>query len=309
MAMIVGYGSWRLTATPAVVADAPRPFAAMVVQGNHESRASWSRVQAERALTLYARVTGRALAAQPADLIVWPEYAVALYPEAEGFMRQALQAVAARTRGGLVFGAPRREGSEEREAFYNAAYHLDGDGALAFADKRQLVPFAEYRPEAFGHAVAAVGDERFTLGGASRALATQVGRLGTLICYEVTFPRLARDVVRAGAEVLVNLSNDTWLDRAGLGAGAQHLGIATFRAIETRRWLVRATTTGVSAIIDPFGRIVTRIETGTRGVTSAMVAPRRDLTPYVRWGDVFAYACLLLGVVTLLACRLRPEPA
>ena len=119
------------------------------------------------------------------------------------------------------------------------------------------------------------------------------------------FPDLIGRSVAAGAALLVNLSNDGWLD-AGRGvAGKQHFAMAVFRAVETRRYLVRAATTGVSGVIDPFGRVVDTVAPRTAGVLTASVAGRRKLTPYVRLGDTFAFLCVGVAVGALAAPRWR----
>src|SRR5262249_38772840 len=137
------------------------------------------------------------------------------------------------------------------------------------------------------------GDERrespetFSAGHASGVLRSFVP-IGVSICHEIVHPDLIGASVRDGAELLVNLANDGWLDGGFRFAGGQHLAMAIFRAVETRRFFVRAATTGPSAVIDPFGRIVATQEAGTAGVIVAPAGGRRGLTPYVRGGDVFA---------------------
>jgi apolipoprotein N-acyltransferase len=105
--------------------------------------------------------------------------------------------------------------------------------------------------------------------------------------------------VRAGAALLVNVSNDGWLDGGYGVAGRQHFAMAVLRAVESGRYLVRAATTGESGIIDPYGRVLTAVAPGTAGLATAAVAGRSDLTPYVRFGDAFAAACALVALVAL----------
>jgi len=138
--------------------------------------------------------------------------------------------------------------------------------------------------------------------------------LGVSICHEITHPDLIAQSVWNGAELLVNIANDGWLD-AGQGfAGRQHLAMAVFRAVETRRYLVRAATTGTSAVVDPYGRLIGSLPPGTAGVLTTPVVGRRTLTPYVRLGDLFALACAgiaaaaLVGQPRQLAQRRRSPP-
>ena len=136
-------------------------------------------------------------------------------------------------------------------------------------------------------------------------LATRAGRAAVLICFEAIFPELVRERMRHGAEVLLNLSNDVWLK----GAGAeQHLQMVILRAVEQRVWVVRATTTGVSAVIDPLGRIRVRSARDEPRVLAADVAPMRVSTVYREVGDAFAWGCLAVAALLLVAPRRRTVP-
>jgi len=290
-AITIGRESRRPAGSTAVLA---------LAQGSLPTEWRWERTGAERSLLAYVALSRQAIAASRPDLLVWPEYAVTLYPDRDAVLLPALMPLAHGTAAGLVFGAPRIEGSPPHARYFNSAYHLAPDGTLASYDKLHLVPFAEYRPSALGEAVAAAeADSEFTAGTASTVLPSAAGRLGVLICYEVIFPELTRALVRGGAEVVLNIANDGWLDRAGLGASAQHLSMAVFRAVETRRYVARAASSGISGFIDPLGRPFALLAGGTRGVTTGEIEPRRELTPYTRWGDCFAAACIVLGIGAL----------
>jgi len=165
----------------------------------------------------------------------------------------------------------------------------------------RLVPFAEYAPLDL-HAMSAI-DATFAPGAGTAPIALPRGPLGVLICYEILHADLARDLVRHGARLLVNISNDAW---AAPTAALQTFSMAVFRAVETRRWVVRAATTGISGAIAPTGAVGPVLGTGTADLLAVDVAPREDLTPYVRMGDAFAWACVLAAVAALAAsCRQR----
>jgi apolipoprotein N-acyltransferase len=298
VAAVLGYGSWR-SALERTRAGAPAALVT-VVQGNQPPSWTWDRSRAERTLLLYADLSRRAVAATHPDLLVWPEYAVTLYPGADPMVLPALSTLAASVPGGLVFGAPRTAGSGRAARYFNSAFHLTADQGFAAYDKIHLVPFAEYQPLGIGEAVAATDERAFGAGTRSAVFKSAAGRLGVMICYEVVFPELARGLVHAGAEILLNLANDGWMDTAGLGASRQHLSMATFRAVETRRYLVRATTSGVSGFIDPLGRPFGLLGEGERAVTSGVVERRREITPYARYGDLFAVCCGVVGLAALL---------
>jgi len=127
-------------------------------------------------------------------------------------------------------------------------------------------------------------------------------RLGTVICYEALFPRLVRHLVRQGAELLVNISNDSWLDGGDGAAPRQHFSMVIFRAIETRRYLVRASASGVSGFVGPYGDPYALVPSHTAGTAVAAVVPLHGLTPYVRWGDSW----IAVAGVVLAASTLRP---
>ena len=114
--------------------------------------------------------------------------------------------------------------------------------------------------------------------------------------------------MHAGADVLVNIANDGWLDGGYGVASRQHFAMAVFRAVESRRYLVRAATTGISGIVDPFGRVLATVPPGTVGAATGIVAARSELTPYVRLGDAFALLCVL-HIAALLAAALSSARA
>ena len=158
-------------------------------------------------------------------------------------------------------------------------------------DKERLLPFAEYFPLRFIDLLRRRFDRvrAFTPGAAATLLPTRLGPTAVVICFEAVFPELVRARMRAGAVALVNLSNDAWL---GSGSGpAQHLAMVVPRAVENRTWVVRATTTGISAVIDPFGRVLEQTSPSTAAVLEAAIVPLRVDTFYERWGDWFAWLC------------------
>jgi len=163
------------------------------------------------------------------------------------------------------------------------------------------VPFAEYAP--LGLAALAAPAAVLAPGDGPRPVPHARAPLGVLICYEILYPGLARTLVREGARVLVNIANDAWSDPTGRGAAWQTLSMAVFRAVETRRWVVRAATTGVSGIVAPTGRTERLIGAREVGVARADVGLPSGLTPYVRLGDVFAWACAALGLAAAMLRR------
>src|SRR5260370_15133499 len=192
-------------------------------------------------------------------------------------------------------------GASASQVFNSAAVISPAGDWTARYDKVHLVTFGEYLP--FPRLLAFAGGLTKEVGefrkGASRApLVAGDTRLGVFICYESVFPGEVREFADHGAQVLVNLSNDGWYGDSG--AYAQHLNQTRMRAIENDRWILSATDTGVTASIDPFGRIVTRVPRKQRTALVAPYALSAVATFYTGHGDWFAYLCAIISVGALL---------
>lgn len=169
-----------------------------------------------------------------------------------------------------------------------------------------LVPFGEYTPykavfgfiEKVTHAVGEV-----TPGTEYVLHSFGPWRFGSPICYEVIFPDLVRRFTKAGANFLVTITNDGWYGRSS--APAQHFANAILRAVENRRPLLRAATTGISGFIDPYGRVVSESKIGEQTFLTGRVTPRTGLTPYARFGDWFSRMCLTAAALTLILALLK----
>ncbi|HYD49556.1 MAG TPA: apolipoprotein N-acyltransferase, partial [Terriglobales bacterium] len=193
--------------------------------------------------------------------------------------------------------------------YYNSAFAIQPGGAItARYDKEHLLPFGEYFPLRTIRLLRRNFERvrSFTPGVSDVPLETRLGRTAVVICFEAVFPELVRRRME-GAEVLVNLSNDAWLgDNAG---PRQHALMVAMRAIETRSWVVRATTTGVSAFIDPHGRVVAATEMNVAAVLDRSVVPLQITTLYERTGDLFAYACVAAALLATVTAFRRQLPS
>ena len=231
-----------------------------------------------------------------ADVILWPEDVLRLYLRDAGQWRQRAETLAQRLRAALVIGALDRtaDGSELNAAFFFTP------ALSAVAHKATLVPFGEYLPGAAGWLpLREWRPAAAPRAGAPPPIVDAAGiRIAPSICFEAILPGHFSDSVRGGAEVLVNLSDDSWF--AGPWAAAQHLEMTRLRAVETRRWLVRASHSGISAVVDPRGAIVAALPYGMGGTLVHAVEGGRALTPYARWGDapLVTVAALLLLVAS-----------
>lgn len=229
-----------------------------------------------------------------ASVIVWPESTVPLSYATTDFFREAVEAIS-RTHGAdIILGSVALD-AQNPDRIWNAAFLVSGGRTIGHYDKMHLVPFGEYVPLRkmlfFAHKLThTVGT--FEFGTSDMPL---IGRLryGPAICYEIVFPQIPRTQVLHGAEVLVTITNDAWYD--GTSAPQQHLNQARLRAVETDRYVLRAGTTGISAVIDPTGRIVDELPMNGQGIVRGTFQPRHSTTPYVRFGDWFAWmACAVV---------------
>src|SRR5206468_7269789 len=181
-------------------------------------------------------------------------------------------------------------------SLYNSANIIAPNGVFAGRyDKIHLVPFGEYVPfkPLFFFAGDLLGEAgSFDAGTHRTVLSNGAHRYGTFICYESIFGDEVRQFVKQGADVLVNISNDGWY--GDTSAAWQHLNMARMRAIENHRWVLRATNTGVTAAIDPYGRVTSAAPRHIRTALRAGFGYETDITFYAAHGDLFAYACALV---------------
>ena len=246
------------------------------------------------------------LASPPAELIVWPETAVPVLKEyAEGYLA-VMARIASDRQAALITGVPLRQVNAAGERrFYNAITVL-GEGQGTYL-KQKLVPFGEYVPlQDLLRGLIAFFDlpmSDFARGPAQQPLLQAKGlRLASYICYEAVYPEFAAELAR-DSDLLLTISNDTWFGRS-IGP-VQHLQMAQMRALEAGRWMIRATNNGISVLIDPQGRIQSRIPQFEAAILYGEVQAMQGHTPYLRFGSLpLAILAALILLATLLANRL-----
>ncbi len=287
-------------------------FTASVVQGNVGSEIEWERMSWEATREIFDghMDLSRRAYGEGARLIVWPEFSVPLcFSCPEGIYRRFSDELLAFTRENpstLLIGTNERATRGGREEYYNAALSLRPDGSVVQYNKTHLVPFGEYTPfrKAFffiDRITNSIGD---LTPGRELVLHPFDGfSFGSPICYEIIFPALVRRFVRGGAGFLVTITNDNWYGLAS--APYQHFNMAVFRAVENRRFLLRAATTGISGIIDPYGRVVSRSELMTRTFLTGRITPSRGMTFYARYGDAFAWLSLTMGLAATIMVPIK----
>ena len=297
------YGSLRIGTLDDAMHEALSPRVA-VVQGNIDQARKWDPAFQIGTTKKYLGLTMSAAARQP-DLVVWPETATPFYFEASPKLTRLVTDAVRQAGTHLLVGSPSVQGAPEARAFYNSAYMVAPDGrATGRYDKVHLVPFGEYVPlkpvlSFVGKMVAQVGD--FSPGEKGRTLAWKDGlpTVGVQICFEIVFPGLSRALVKNGAGLLVNLTNDAWFGKSS--AAYQHFSMAVFRAVENRRSLVRCANTGISGFVDPVGRIIAQTGLFEDAVVDRDVPVMSGMTMYTRIGDLLPLTCLI--VLGLLAGR------
>ncbi|HYK65780.1 MAG TPA: apolipoprotein N-acyltransferase [Patescibacteria group bacterium] len=322
MVALVAFGAWRISDVKK--APSTGSFKVAMVQGNIPQSLKWDPNFLPQSYKVYQDQTEDA-AKRGADLIVWPEAAAAFLFQADGRYpamlagdaqyRDSLLALARSLGKPLLFGAPALAVQDDRVAgFYNRAYlvNVKGEGEVdAHYDKIELVPFGEYVParailgffvnrvvKGFGDMIPGETQNLFEVKGA---------KLGILICYESIFPDLTRREVNEGADVLVNITNDAWYGESS--APYQVLAMAALRSVETKVPMVRVANTGISALIEPSGRITDRTALFKRGTSIVDVSWRPVRTLYTMIGDVFAEACFVLTLIGVIVAWRRPRAA
>src|SRR6266550_2507219 len=243
---------------------------------------------------------------QPFDLIVWPESPSPFFLNDASF-REALSALARQSRTWLLVGAigvdTASASPQHRSEVFNSTGLIGPGGELAARyDKTHLVPFGEYIPfKRYLPFMNMLTDQigNFGWGHSREPLDAGGQKLGIVICYESIFPDEARDYVQRGAEVIINVTNDGWYGDSG--AWKQHLEMTQMRAIENGRWLLVGTNTGMTASVDPYGRIVAATERKVRTSLAAPYSLLSSTTFYTRHGDWFAYLCAIISLGAILA--------
>lgn len=297
LALIWG-GGWGLSNLSWTQARG-EPLQVALVQGNIPQALKWEPEQLTPSLVLYAQQSKPHF---DKDLIVWPETAVSAFQfQVDEAFLQPLEAELKRQGGHLVFGVVQMD--EARERYYNAMVALGNPQRDSYF-KRHLVPFTEYLPL---KSLLWPLVDLFTIPMSDFAAGTheqplmQVGphQAGLSICYEDAF---GNEMIQAlpQAEYLINASNDAWFGRSL--APYQHLQIARMRALETGRYLLRTTNTGISAIIGPGGELLRQAPLLTLEVLTGEIQPMSGTTPYARFGNLPLLALLLLLLILAFPC-------
>lgn len=279
------YGVWRIEAEE--VRDGEAIHIA-VVQGGNPPGAGGSEDRLAEYLDL-------SRTASSADLVFWPEFAVDFLPiRLSVEQRRLLDGV--RSQGiDLIFGGPHESVDDDDIVHLNAAFAVHDGHVSDWYEKERPLWFTEH--ETFGLR-SALGLRSYAAGTRVAPLDVRGGPVGVLLCSEVMNAGLARRRVAQGARILANPSNDFWMGADS--AMQQQLAISSLRAVESRRYLARATTTGYSAVIDPTGEVIARSDRDTAGVLEADIYAKANMTIYQRFGDVAEWIAILMTFASTL---------
>lgn len=280
-------------------------LSAVAVQPNIPERDDWTEAQARTTQRAMERMSAESVFApgQPrSDLILWPEVPAPLYYFTDTPFRENVNNLARLTRTPVLIGTVAQD---RAGAPLNSALLISPAGEPSGRyDKMFPVPFGEYIPFPFKGILGTIASEAGDFEAGTRVVIfdASAARVGAFICYESAFPSLVRRFTAAGATVLANLSNDGYF--GGASAREQHLSLVRMRAAENRRWILRATNDGITASVDPAGRIVENLPPYRELAGRLPFSIRSDHTAYVKFGDVFAWGCLGIAAVALTVSQL-----
>jgi apolipoprotein N-acyltransferase len=282
---------------PAIPQGTPATNQAVVVQPNIDPEIEWNLAlqdQAEKRLRLLSN-------ALPGPLVIWPELPAPLYYYDDPELREYAQDIAA-LHGAFLFDTVAYAGEHQP---LNSAVLLGANGVeIGRYDQINLVPFGEFVPPLFSWVNRITKETSdFTPGHDVKVFPAAGHHIGIFICYESAFPELVRRFSNAGADVLVNLSNDGYFGHSE--ARDQHLMLVRMRAVENRRFVIRATNDGITAVADPSGRIIKELPPYREVAALMNYGAVTSTTFYARHGDWFAWTCLAAGVLFAFYRMLR----
>jgi apolipoprotein N-acyltransferase len=286
------------------------PLLVGLIQGNVDQAAKTLAARAASIFQDYLRMTRQAIGAG-AELVMWPESSTPFMFNEDRPAAEQVRTLARQARVPILLGSDEVEWREQNgrrvpDRYYNSAFLVRADGGTAGVYRKiHLVPFGEYVPLKQLLFFAAPLVEAVGAGfvGGTEATLLPVGRhsISVAICYEIVYPDLVRQFVKGGSELLTTITNDAWFGTTS--APYQHFTQASMRAIENGRYLVRSANTGISGIVDPYGRVLAQTDIFQPAVIVGQVRFLNTATIYTRIGDVFAYASVVITLMMLMLVR------
>jgi apolipoprotein N-acyltransferase len=299
------WGTWRIAT--GTLTNEGTALRVGLVQANIAQEDKWRDSEARRIFTTHIGLT-RDVVRRGAELVIWPEASTPFTFEGDKEGEAAMRALAREVKVPILFGSD--QDVADPPGHYNAAFMLGPDGeTVAVYRKIHLVPFGEYVPLSawlsfFPPLVQTLaGFAPFNPGTEVVLLPVGDRVVSTAICYEVVYPSLIRQAVQGGTQLLTTITNDGWYGRSS--APFQHFEMATMRAIEQGRYLARAANTGISGVIDPYGRVVRRSAIFEEAGIVEEVRLLTSRTLYSVLGDAVAYVAIALTAAALLTVKRR----
>lgn len=298
------YGVLRIHQIDEALKDAPGMDVSLI-QGNIDQSIKWNENFQKETIDIYEELSLRQPSVQ-GGLMVWPETAVPFNFQNETDLKGRVRDLSVKTKKWFIFGSMSYATGSNSTDYFNSAYLLSPQGDVSGKyDKVHLVPYGEYVPlrrvfPFISSLAAGIGD--FATGKGFYPLDMGARKIGVLICYEGILPEAGRMYKSAGADLLVNMTNDAWFGETS--APYQHLSMSIFRAVETRLYLVRAANTGISAIIDPTGKILTKTEIFKKAEIHGSVKFIKLPTFYARYGD-WLVGVSFIGLVVFFLWSLK----
>ena len=298
--MVFGYGEYRLNHLENIMKE-KKTEDITIIQGNIDQNMKWNNKYQMDTLKIYGDLSLE-MSKPGRLLIVWPETAAPFFFQNIDDKHRYVVNVATKSKGYLLFGSPSLVKKNGGNYYLNSAYLISPGGEIVGKyDKVHLVPYGEYVPfrnlcPFLEKLVVGVGD--FVPGRKPNPLLMGDKKIGVLICYEGIFPRISREYKSNGAELLVNITNDAWFGTSS--APYQHFTMAAFRAVENRVYMIRAANTGISAIIGPTGKVISRTSLFERTSISGKIQFLGGKTFYSKYGDVFACLCFISLAIIFL---------
>ena len=292
----------------------PAPFPAdrkaVLVQGNIPLDVNWTQDYYQQTLSTLAHLTLGSAPSTPAGdpgLAIWPESPAPFYLTDQTLQKTLVQ-VAAGSNSYVIAGVIGETQSADGQRHpLNSALVMDPRGQIIGRyDKIHLVPFGEYVPLRnllfFARSLTSGVGEDTARGTERKVFELNGAKAGINICYEIIYPDEIREFVVNGAQVIINISDDAWYGESG--APFQQLQMARMRAIENHRWVLISTNSGVTAAVDPYGRIIARAPRNIRTALPVQFSAWNESTFYTRNGDVFAWICVVISIVAVFV-RIR----
>ncbi len=309
LAIVFAVALWGARrAASADLTRAGEPIRVGLIQGNVTLEERMDRSRLRSIFDNYLNMTRQAIR-EGASFVIWPEAATPFRFEDDPIGAGRIRTLAQQAHVPILLGSDQIERSTRGlpTKYYNSAFMVRADGTTAGAyRKMHLVPFGEYVPAKWLFFFAAPLVENvsdFSAGDVATILPVGTHNLSTAICYEVVYPDLVRQFVVAGSEMLTTITNDAWFGRTS--APFQHFEQASMRAIEEGRYLVRSANTGVSGIVDPYGRVLARTPIFQQAVLVGEARFLTETTFYARHGDVLAWASVVISVALFAVGRRR----